>query len=176
MVSPSTQLVELGDPTELEVVVDVLTEDAVRIPPRGKVVLDRWGGPWPLAAHVRIVEPSAFTRLSALGVEEQRVSVVIDIDEPVERRADLGDGYRVEAHIVTWQKDDVIVVPSSAVFRQGEGWATFVASQGRARLQMVELGRRNASEVQITAGLSPGDKIVVHPSDKVEEGVRIATR
>jgi HlyD family secretion protein len=107
MVSASTPLIELGDPTELEVVVDVLTEDAVRIPPRAKVVLDRWGGPWTLAAHVRVVEPSAFTRLSALGVEEQRVSVIVDFDEPLERRAELGDGYRVEAHIVTWESSDV---------------------------------------------------------------------
>lgn len=173
MVAPSTPIVELGDPTELEVVVDVLTEDAVRIPPRAKVTLDRWGGPWPLAAHVRVVEPSAFTRLSALGVEEQRVSVVIDFDEPLERRAELGDGYRVEAHIVTWEKDGVIVVPSSAVFREREGWATFVATEGRARLRMVGIGHRSTSDVEITSGLSAGDQVVIHPSDKVEDGVRV---
>jgi len=174
-VLPSTPLLELGDPAELEVVVDVLTEDAVTIPPRAKVVLDRWGGPWPLAAHVRLVEPSAFTRLSALGVEEQRVSVVIDFDEPVERRTELGDGYRVEARIVTWEKDGVTVVPASAVFRQGEGWAVFVATLGRAQRRMVGVGRRNASEVQIVSGLSVGDRVVLHPSDKVEDGVRIAS-
>jgi HlyD family secretion protein len=175
MVSPSTPLIELGDPTELEVIVDVLTEDAVRIPPKAKVVLDRWGGQWPLAAHVRIVEPSAFTRLSALGVEEQRVSIVIDFDEPIERYAELGDGYRVEAHIVTWQKDGVIIAPSSAVFRQRDGWATFIASQGRAHLRMVGIGHRSASDVEVTSGLAGGDQVVIHPSDKVEDGVRIAT-
>jgi HlyD family secretion protein len=174
MVLPSTPLVEVGDPTELEVVADVLTEDAVRITPGAKVILDRWGGPWPLAAHVSVIEPSAFTRLSALGVEEQRVSVVIDFDEPLERRSELGDGYRVEAHIVTWQKDDVMVVPSSAVFRQKDGWATFVAAQGRARLQMLGIGHRSASDVEVTSGLSAGDQVVIHPSDKVEDGVRIA--
>lgn len=174
MVLPSTPLVEVGDPTELEVVADVLTEDAVRITPGAKVILDRWGGPWPLTAHVSVIEPSAFTRLSALGVEEQRVSIVIDFDEPLERRAELGDGYRVEAHIVTWQKDDVMVVPSSAVFRQKEGWATFVAMQGRARLRMLGIGHRSASDVEVTSGLSAGEQVVIHPSDKVEDGVRIA--
>jgi HlyD family secretion protein len=176
LVSPSAPLLELGDPAELEVVVDVLTEDAVRIAPRAKVVLDRWGGPWTLAAHVRLVEPSAFTRLSALGVEEQRVSVVIDFDEPLERRAELGDGYRVETNIVTWAKDDVIAIPSSAAFRQGDGWAVFVAADQRARVRRVELGRRSASEVQVLSGVSEGEQVVVHPSDKVEDGVRIATR
>ena len=176
LVSPSAPLLELGDPAELEVVVDVLTEDAVRIGPHAKVVLDRWGGPWTLAAHVRVVEPSAFTRLSALGVEEQRVSVVIDFDEPLERRAALGDGYRVEANIVTWAKDDVVAIPASAAFRQGDGWAVFVAADDRARIRKVELGRRSASEVQVVSGVSEGDQVVVHPSDKVEDGVRIATR
>ncbi len=175
-VAPSAPLIELGDPTQIEVVVDVLTEDAVRIPPRAKVVLDRWGGAWPLTAHVRVVEPSAFTRISALGVEEQRVSVVIDFDDPLERRAELGDGYRVEAHIVIWEANDVVAVPASAVFRQGDGWATFVAARGRAQLRRVELGRRSTSEVQIASGLSEGETVILHPSDKVEDGVRIASR
>jgi HlyD family secretion protein len=175
-IAPSTPLMEVGDPTDLEVVVDVLTEDAVRVPPGAKVNLDRWGGPWPLAAHVRVVEPSAFTRVSALGVEEQRVAVIIDLDDPVERRAELGDGYRVEAHIVTWQGDNVLTIPSSAAFRQGDGWATFVAADGRARLRMVELGHRSASEIEITRGLTAGDVVIVHPSDSVRDGARVATR
>jgi HlyD family secretion protein len=174
-VSPSTPLIELGDPRELEVVVDVLTEDAVRIQPGALVVLDRWGGSRPLRAHVSVVEPSAFTRLSALGVEEQRVGVVIDFDEPVDQRAALGDGYRVEAHIVTWQSDKVVVVPSSAVFRQKDGWAVFVIGEGRARLRMVGIGHRGPSDVEATSGLSPGDKVILHPSDKIEDGVRVAT-
>ena len=175
-VAPSTPLVELGNPAEMEVVVDVLTEDAVRIPPHAKVALDRWGGPWPLAAHVRLVEPSAFTRLSALGVEEQRVSVVIDFDDPLEKRAQLGDGYRVEARIVSWESADAVSIPSSAAFRQGDGWAVFVAQNGRARMQKVELGRRSASEVQILSGLSEGQDVIVHPSDKVEDGARVETQ
>ena len=175
-IAPSTPLVELGDPREMEVVVDVLTEDAVRIPPHAKVVLDRWGGPWPLDAHVRLVEPSAFTRLSALGVEEQRVSVVIDFDDPLQRRAALGDGYRVEARIVSWENADVVAIPSSAAFRRVDGWAVFVADQGRARLQKVEIGQRSTNEVQILSGLSEGQEVILHPSDKVEDGARIAAR
>ena len=175
-IAPSTPLIELGDPREMEVVVDVLTEDAVRIPPRAKVVLDRWGGPWTLDAHARIVEPSAFTRLSALGVEEQRVSVVIDFDDPLERRAELGDGYRVEARIVSWENADVIAIPSSAAFRRVDGWAVFVVDQGRARLQKVEIGERSMTEVQILSGVAEGQEVILHPSDKVEDGARIATR
>lgn len=172
MVSPSAPLLELGDPTELEVVVDVLTEDAVRIPPRARVVLDRWGGPQPLSGHVRLVEPSAFTRISALGVEEQRVSVVIDFDDPLARRAELGDGYRVEARIVTWQAQDATVVPASAVFRHGDGWATFVVANGTASLRSVRVGRRGSFDVQIESGLTVGDRVIVHPSEKVRDGVR----
>ncbi|NOU29011.1 MAG: HlyD family efflux transporter periplasmic adaptor subunit [Polyangiaceae bacterium] len=173
-VSPSAPLLELGDPTELEVVVDVLTEDAVRIPPRARVVLERWGGPQPLTGHVRLVEPSAFTRVSALGVEEQRVSVVIDFDDPLARRAELGDGYRVEARIVTWQTEDTIVVPASAVFRNGDGWAAFVVANGTASLRPVQVGRRGTFDIQIDSGLNVGDRVIVHPSEKVRDGVRTA--
>jgi HlyD family secretion protein len=122
------------------------------------------------------VEPSAFTRLSALGVEEQRVSVVIDFEDPHAQRAELGDGFRVEARIVTWRAEDALAVPSSAVFRHGEGWAAFVASQGIARLRNIEIGRRSAAEVQIVSGLAQGDQVVIHPSDKVVDGVRIAAQ
>jgi HlyD family secretion protein len=176
VVAPSAPLVEVGDPADLEVVVDVLTEDAVRIPPRAKVVLDRWGGAAPLAAHVRVVEPSAFTRLSALGVEEQRVSVVLDFDDPADRRAELGDGYRVEAHIVTWQQDGVLAVPASAVFRKDDGWAVFSVVNGRARIQRVQVGKRNMTEVQIVSGLDDGGQVVIHPSDRVVEGARVTTQ
>jgi HlyD family secretion protein len=175
-VAPSAPLLEVGDPAELEVVVDVLTEDAVTVPPRAKVVLDRWGGPWPLAAHVRVVEPSGFRRLSALGVEEQRVSVIVDFDDPPERRASLADNYGVEAHIVTWESPDVLAAPSSAVFRHGDGWAAFVATDGRARLRALELGRRSNADVQILSGLSAGERVVVHPSETVVDGGRIAAR
>ncbi|HEX7669180.1 MAG TPA: HlyD family efflux transporter periplasmic adaptor subunit [Polyangiaceae bacterium] len=176
VVQTGTPLVELGDPAALEVVVDVLTADAVRIAPRSRVILDRWGGAEPLAAHVRLVEPSAFTRVSSLGVEEQRVSVIVDLDDPREKWSALGDGYRVEASIVTWEASDVVTVPASAVFRRGDGWAVFVFDGGRARLRPVEIGRRGSTEVQALAGVAPGDRVIAHPSDLVADGSQVAVR
>lgn len=173
VVLPSAQLVEVGDPAELEVVVDVLTEDAVRIPHNAKVTLERWGGPWPLAGHVRVVEPSAFTRLSSLGVEEQRVSVVIDFDEPLERRKELGDGYRVEARVVVWAADDVVLLPSSAVFRRSGGWAVYVEEDGIATLRQIEIGQRGTADVQVLSGIEPGARVILHPSDRVAEEVKV---
>ncbi len=176
IVQPGTPLVELGDAAALEVVVDVLTEDAVGIGPHASVALERWGGPEALAAHVRVVEPSAFTRISALGVEEQRVSVVVDFDDPRDKWAALGDGYRVEANIVVWQEPDVIAVPSSAVFRGADGWAAFVEDGGRARLRTVDIGQRSSTETQILRGVNEGEKVIVHPSDAVTDGVRVTLR
>ena len=173
VVAPGAALLEVGDPTSLEVVVDVLTADAVRITPNAAVRLERWGGDRPLQAHVRVVEPSAFTKVSALGVEEQRANVVIDIDDPRETWASLGDGYRVEASIVVWRSDDAVVVPANAAFRRGDAWAVFVDSDGRARLRTVAIGRRGATDVEILSGLAPGERVVVHPSSTVEDGSRI---
>jgi HlyD family secretion protein len=175
VVQTGTPLVELGDPAALEIVADVLTADAVRIPERARVTLKEWGGP-DLAAHVRLVEPSAFTRVSALGVEEQRVSVVIDLDEPRTRWAALGDGYRVETRIVIWEHDAVLTVPSSAVFRGKTGWAVFVLEGGRARLRPVEVGQRGGALVEIAKGLTEGEAVVVHPSEAVADGVRVERR
>lgn len=176
VVSAGTTVLELGDPRSLEVTVDVLTADAVRIPPSAPVRLERWGGPAPLRAHVRVVEPSAFTKVSALGVEEQRTSVVIDIDDPSELWARLGDGYRVEAHIVVWREEGVTTVPASATFRHDDAWAVFVDEGGRARLRVVQLGQRGAADVQIASGLAVGDRVVMHPSSGVVDGVRIEGR
>lgn len=174
-VAPSTPLLELGDPRDLEVVVDVLTEDAVGIPDHAEVTLDRWGGSGPLSGHVRLVEPSAFTKLSALGVEEQRVNVVIDFDDPPGGRPALGDGYRVEAHVLTWERPDVLGVAASAAFRQAGGWAVFVVTGDRVHLRPVEIGRRNSSEVEVLSGLVDGDRVVIHPGEKLADGVRVAT-
>jgi HlyD family secretion protein len=174
VVAPGTPLVEVGDPRSLEVVADVLTADAVRIPANAPVRLERWGGPAALQAHVRVVEPSAFTKVSALGVEEQRTSVVIDIDDPSDLWARLGDGYRVEAHIVIWHADGVMTIPASAAFRQGSDWAVFAEEHGRAHLRIVQLGQRGAEDIQVLSGLSTGDRVVVHPSSGVVDGVRIA--
>lgn len=175
-VQAGTPLLELGDPSHLEVAVDVLTSDAVHIEPGDAVIIERWGGETPLAGHVRMVEPSAFTRTSALGVEEQRVNVVIDLDSPREEWERLGDGYRVEARIVIWEEEDVLVVPASAVFRQGEGWAVYVLEGDAVRLQPVQTGRRNGLSVQILEGLEEGAQVVVHPSDRVVDGVEVEPR
>jgi HlyD family secretion protein len=176
VVQPGTPLLELGDPAALEIVVDVLTSDAVDIEPGTPVRIERWGGERALRAHVRLVEPSAFTRVSALGVEEQRVNVIIDLDEPHEVWEALGDGYRVEARIVTWQGDDVLTAPASAVFRRGDGYAAFRHEDGKAELIEVQVGRRNAHRVQVLGGLSVGDRLIVHPSDRIAEGVSVSPR
>lgn len=175
-VAAGTPLMELGDPQVLEVVVDVLSQDAVRIRPGARVSIEHWGGDSPLLGRVTRVEPSAFTRTSALGVEEQRVNVVIALEEPVERRKALGDGYRVEARITLWDGAEVVQVPEGALFRQGEGWAVFLADAGRVRLRAVKLGQRNGLRAQVLEGLAPGDQVIVHPGDSVRDGVAYTER
>jgi len=181
VVQAGTPLLELGDPSHLEIAVDVLTSDAVHIEPGDRVVIERWGGDEALEGHVRLVEPSAFTRTSALGVEEQRVNVVIDLDSPRERWARLGDGYRVETRIVIWEEADVLVAPANAVFRHDDGWAAFRVAGGLAELvpihlPPIETGRRNGLSVQVLDGLSDGDRVVAHPSDRVTDGVQVEPR
>lgn len=171
-VQAGTQLVEVGDPTALEVVSDILSEDAARMHPGAAVKVDRWGGP-PLAAHVRTVEPSAFTRLSALGVEEQRVPVVIDLDDPPDRWASLGDGYRVEVSVTVSERHGILRVPVASIFRHDEAWAVYAARSGRARLAPVKIGARSDVAVEIESGLDPGDAVIVHPGERIREGVRI---
>lgn len=175
VVQPGTPLLEVGDPSALEIVIDVLTVDAVKIAPGAHVTVDRWGGP-PVEGRVRIIEPSAFTRMSALGVEEQRVNAVIDIVAPRAEWQTLGDGYRVEARITVWHKDDAIKVPASAVFRQGDGWAVYRVDGKLARLQAVTIGERTASDVQIVEGIEAGAKVVLHPSDRIRDGIEILAR
>jgi HlyD family secretion protein len=175
-VTPGAPLMEIGDPQVLEVVVDVLSQDAVRIRPGARVRIEHWGGDEPLAGRVQRVEPAAFTRTSALGVEEQRVNVLITLEEPVERRKALGDGYRVEARITLWEGADVVQVPESGLFRQGEQWAVFLAQDGKARLRPVKLGQRNGLRAQVLEGLVPGDTVIVHPGDSVKEGVAYVER
>lgn len=171
-----SRLIELGDPTDLEVEIDVLSVDAVQIRPGTRVQLSHWGGDVPLEARVRIVEPSAFMKTSALGIEEQRVWIIADIVTPPDERQSLGDGFRVEAGIVTWESDDVLKVPAGALFRNGTDWAVFTVRQSRAVLQPVRAGHTNGVETEIVDGLSPGDQVVLHPSDRVRPGVRITRR
>jgi HlyD family secretion protein len=175
VVQPGAPLLEVGERDLLEVVVDVLTTDAVGIRPGAPVRIERWGGDSTLAGHVTRVEPSAFTRISALGVEEQRVNVVIGLDRSA-AGAVLGDGYRVEASIVVWEGQHRLLVPGGAVFRQGNGWATYVDDRGRARLRVIRPGRRNGSEVEVLDGLRPGERVVLYPTDNVADGVRVARR
>ncbi|MBI4953119.1 MAG: efflux transporter periplasmic adaptor subunit [Myxococcales bacterium] len=175
VVGLGTPLVELGDATGLEIVCDVLTPDAVRIHVGTRATVERWGGE-PLGAHVSRIEPSAFTRMSALGVEEQRVKVVLDLDDARDKWAALGDGYAVEVRLVVWERPAVLAVPASAVFRHDSGWAVYAVEQGRARLRPIEAGERNALEVEVRDGLAAGAEVILHPSDKVAEGVRVATR
>jgi len=173
VVSASAPLVEVGDPAGLEVIVDLLTTDAVHVQPGTPVVIQGWGGESSLSGRVRRVEPSAFTRLSALGVDEQRVNVIVALTDPYERWSMLADGYRVEARIVLWHDDRVLKVPQGAVFRRGDGWAVFRLVDGIARLTPVQLGHRGDTEVEVTSGLAPGALVAVHPGDRVAEGVRV---
>lgn len=163
-------LLEIGDPTDLEVRIEVLSRDGVAVAPGARVILEQWGGAEPLAARVRLVEPSAFTKISALGVEEQRVYVIADFSDPAERRASLGDNFRVEARIVTWEGENILRAPAGALFQRGTGWRTFVLEGGRARLREIEVGRSNGLETEIREGLREDEQVIVYPGDKVIDG------
>jgi HlyD family secretion protein len=176
VVAAGEPLLEIGDPQRLEVVADLLSTDAVRVKPGGPVSIEQWGGATPLAGTVRRVEPSGFTKVSALGVEEQRVNVVIDVAEPADAERTLGDAYRVEVRVVVWQAEDVVKVPVGSLFRRGEGWAVFVVDGGRARLRVVTLGQRNGEEGQILDGVEPGQTVVLHPPDTLTDGMRVTAR
>lgn len=176
IVNPGTPLIEVGDLTDLEVVVDVLSTDAVKISSGSAVLLERWGGEQPLQGKVRLVEPSAFTKVSALGVEEQRVNVIIDLVDPLDARKSLGDGYRVEARIVVWEAPDVIKISSGALFREGDRWATFVVEGDQASLRYVTIGKQNDTEAQVLEGLEVGESVILHPSDKIDGGGKVSIR
>jgi HlyD family secretion protein len=176
VVQAGAPLLEVGDPAALEIVVDLLTTDAVQVPPGTPVVLQGWGGAAALSGRVRRTEPSAFTKPSALGVDEQRVNVVIALVDPRERWASLGDGYRVEARLVLWRGEDILQVPQGAVFRRGDGWAVFRVDGGVSRLVPVTIGHRGEANVEILAGLSPGEQVAVHPGDRVKDGARVEAR
>jgi HlyD family secretion protein len=168
-------ILELGDPAALEIVSDLLSVDAVKVRPGQTVLIEQWGGEGALRGRVRRVEPAGFLKVSALGVEEQRVNVVVDFEDPAQARS-LGDGYRVEVRVVTWEAPEVVKAPTSSLFRHGEKWAVFAADGGRVRLRLVEVGRRNGPQAQILSGLNPGEQVVVHPSDSLHDGDRIRPR
>jgi HlyD family secretion protein len=171
-----TPIVEVGDPAALEAVVDLLTTDAVHIQPGTPVAIQGWGGDRSISGKVRKIEPSAFTRPSALGVDEQRVNVVIALTDPRERWSELGDGYRIEARLVLWRGENVVKLPQGAVFRHGSGWAVFRIDGGAARLTPVRIGHRGETEAEVVSGLSPGAVVAVHPGDRVKDGVSVEAR
>lgn len=176
VVTAGTSLLELGDPHDLEIEVDVLSSDAVRIPPGARVILEHWGGDRPLVGQVRLVEPAGFTKISTLGVEEQRVNVIVDLVDPPAERRELGDGFRVEARIVTSQVDDAVIVPTSALFRVGDSWRVFRVDEGRAQSVAVQVGKQNGLQAEVLGGLAPGDRVILHPSDQVVDGLAVEPR
>lgn len=176
VVPAGTPILEVGDPSDLEIEVDLLSQDAVLVREGAPVRIENWGGAKPLNGRVRRVEPSGFTKISALGVEEQRVNVIIDFTDPHEDWKTLRDSYRVEPKIVVWQEDDVLKAPLSALFRARGEWAVYKLVGNRAELHYVEIGQRNTTVAQILSGLSAGDQVIAHPSERVTDGVRVELR
>ncbi|HEU4476922.1 MAG TPA: HlyD family efflux transporter periplasmic adaptor subunit, partial [Pyrinomonadaceae bacterium] len=166
-------LVEVSNPANLEIVIELLSTDAVKVSPGAKVFIEAWGGPEALEAQVRLIEPSAFTKVSALGIEEQRVNVIADLTTP---STALGDAYRVEARIVVWHSDSVLQVPVSALFRSGDVWSLFVVEDGRARLRQIEVGQRTPLTAEIKSGVEVDEEVIVHPANEITDGTRVEPR
>jgi len=170
-------VVEIADVTNLEIVADYLSRDAVQITAGMPAIIADWGGGEALAGHVRRVEPVAFVKVSALGVEEQRVNVILDVDDPERAWEQLGDGYRVTTRVITWQAPDVLQVPSSALFRQGDAWAAFVVgADGAVSIRAVDVGRDTGMAAEVRSGLTEGERVVLHPSDQISDGVVVEER
>jgi HlyD family secretion protein len=175
LVQAGTPLVEVGDPLDLNVMADLLSTDAVRIKPGASVHIDGWGGP-PIEGKVTRVDPAGFLKVSALGIEEQRVHTEIDFVDPPEAWSQLGHDYRVIVHVTSWKDENAVTVPVAALFRQGDDWAVFVVRDGRARTILLKIGQRNNRVAQVESGLSAGDRVVLHPSDRVTDGASVAQR
>jgi HlyD family secretion protein len=170
VVAAGTPILQVGLPSQLEVVSDLLSTEAVKVKPGDPVLIENWGGDGQLRAKVRTIESSGFTKVSALGVEEQRVNVVMDfVDDP----GRLGDGYRVDVRIIVWEGKDVMVVPTSALFRRARAWSVFVVERGRARVRNVEIGHRSTLQAEIVKGLAENEAVILHPGNQVAEGSRI---
>ncbi|MEI6106925.1 MAG: efflux RND transporter periplasmic adaptor subunit [Opitutae bacterium] len=172
-ITAGTPVLDVGDPADLEVVIELLSRDGAALAPGTYVALEQWGGPQPLEARVRLVEPAAFTKISALGVEEQRVNVVADITTPLAERRTLGDNFRVEARVTVWEDAKVLKVPVSALFRRGSEWSAYVVRDGRAALAPVSAGRSSGTETQVLSGLKEGDEVILYPGDRVADGMRV---
>ena len=174
VVTPGLPIMEVGDPQDLEAEIELLSSDAVGVAPGADVSIEHWGGDSPLHGRVSVVEPGAFTKISALGVEEQRVKVRVDFLDSAPPGLGLGDRYRVEARIVTWRGDKVLQVPTGALFRRGNDWMTFAVRQGKARLRKVEIAHNNGVAAEVRSGLSEGDTVIIHPPDTVHDGASIS--
>lgn len=175
-VAAGARLLSIGQPEELEIVADVLSNDAVRLEVGDQAIVERWGGSGTLEARLSEIEPSAYTKVSALGIEEQRVDVVFDLVSPKEKRPSLGHGYAVNLRVVEWENDDVLQIPLSALFRQGEDWAVFVIEGNAARLRLVTIGRTNSFSAEVLDGLSANSEVLVHPSERIEDGTPVVRR
>jgi HlyD family secretion protein len=176
VVNAGEPLLDIGNPGNLEVKVEVLSADAVKLRAGTPVVFERWGGDRPLEGRVRIVEPAGFTKISSLGVEEQRVNVIVDFTSPFEVWRRLGDGYRLDTTFIVWEGRDVLQVPASAVFRRGDGWALFTVENRRANLREVEIGRRNGLAAEIVKGVAEGTVVITNPDDNIKDGVKVKER
>jgi len=175
-VTAGQPLLEVGDPADLEAEIEMLSSDAVAVRPGAEVTIEHWGGEKPLRGRVTVVEPGGFTKISALGVEEQRVKVRVDFTEPIPPDRPLGDRYRVEARIIIWHGDRVLQVPAGALFRRGNDWMAFVFDGGRTRLTTVTIGRHNGVAAEVISGLSDGDTVILHPPDAVADGKPVRPR
>lgn len=176
LLTAGSTIMELGDPVDIEIVTDLLSSDAVKIKPGSDVLIDNWGGDRPLKGKVQRIEPFGFTKISALGVEEQRVNVVIDFVDPQTARARLGHGYRVIVRLVEWSGDNIVQVPISALFRDRGIWSVFIMRDDKARLVPVKVGRMNDERAQILEGLETGASVILHPSEKIEDGTSVSLR
>jgi HlyD family secretion protein len=176
VVQSGEPLIDIGDPKNLEVKVEVLSADAVRIKPGTAVLFERWGGNSTLSGIVRVVEPAGFTKISSLGVEEQRVLVIVDITSSNKSEQNLGDGYRLEASFIIWEGKDVLQVPASALFRKQDGWAVFVVKNNRALKREVKVGQRTGLAAEILSGLIEGEEVISHPDNSIEDRTRIRPR
>lgn len=177
VIAAGEEILSIGDPGDLEVIVEMLTTDAVQVEPGADVIIEDWSRTRePLAGRVRLVEPYGFRKISALGVEEQRVNVIVDFAGPREEWAVLGHGYRVEAAVVTWRADDVVQAPVAALFRVEDRWALFRVDSGRAALTPVEVGRDNGESAQILSGIDAGQPVILYPGEEIEDGMRVEPR
>ncbi|MFZ2158823.1 MAG: HlyD family efflux transporter periplasmic adaptor subunit [Bradyrhizobium sp.] len=175
VVQAGTPLIDIGDPADLEVVADLLSTDAVQIKVGAPVRIDGWGGA-PMEGRVVRVDPAGFVKVSALGIEEQRVRTTIDFTDPPETWSRLGHDYRVIVHVTVWNAEDVLSVPVGALFRQGDDWAVFAVKDGRASPTVVSIGHRNGRMAEVLSGLSAGDRVILHPSDRIRKGVPVSER